>query len=506
MDNQPGSQTAKRHRIILLVIFVSSCLLLQSIRLSGDGLSYYAYLRSLLFDGDLDFTNEFQDYNPLGHATPDPTLKTKTGLVANPYAVGPAILWTPFVLAAHILSSVIGGDGSSVTGYEFQYVAGLVLGTNFYAFMGLLALYDVSTRFFARHPALIAVLAVWLGTPWVNYLYFEPGYAHVLSASLVAVFIWSHLDSRAQSGRQNRGCLAVRTGIVAGLMMLSRWQNAIFLVVPVLDILVGRFRGGTIDRKQMTLVIAQIFLLVGTAVLVFIPQVVVWHHVYGHWFVIPMGSGFVRLSSPSLLAVLFSPRNGLFSWTPLIPLSLLGMIALARRDRILAIGLLVAILAQWYLNASVVDWWGGSAFGGRRFIGSSAIFVLGLAGLLDAAWQNRTWRIVAMIGVISGMIWNILLWTQYAIGTPPVQSLTSLTQIYLGQFKYGLPNIYRLFGRSTWLDLALRSGLFKWEWKNVFVAFAWLVMLTLATYIAFRWWNHPGSIERLSRWRIKTWN
>src|SRR5262249_13538665 len=54
---------------ILAVVFVVSCLLLQSIRLSGDGLSYYAYARSLLFDGDLDFANEFQSYNPTHDAT-----------------------------------------------------------------------------------------------------------------------------------------------------------------------------------------------------------------------------------------------------------------------------------------------------------------------------------------------------------------------------------------------------------------------------------------------------
>ncbi|KAB2854351.1 MAG: hypothetical protein F9K46_17070, partial [Anaerolineae bacterium] len=71
---------------LVSAVFVASLLLLQSFQITGDGLSYYAYLRSLVFDRDLDFTNEFTDYNPAHHATPDPNLKTEVGKVGNPYA------------------------------------------------------------------------------------------------------------------------------------------------------------------------------------------------------------------------------------------------------------------------------------------------------------------------------------------------------------------------------------------------------------------------------------
>ncbi len=65
------------------------------IEFRADWALYYAPLRSLHFDGDIDVTNEWE---ALGFPQP---VKTETGLADNKQPLGPALLWSPFYYTAH---------------------------------------------------------------------------------------------------------------------------------------------------------------------------------------------------------------------------------------------------------------------------------------------------------------------------------------------------------------------------------------------------------------------
>src|SRR5437667_11954031 len=66
-----------------------------------DGHGYYAWLRSLLIDGDWSFDNEFDEHNPLGDFVPPRDARTDRGLRANQWSVGPACLWAIAVVPGH---------------------------------------------------------------------------------------------------------------------------------------------------------------------------------------------------------------------------------------------------------------------------------------------------------------------------------------------------------------------------------------------------------------------
>ena len=77
--------------------------------INGDAIQYYAYLRSAVFDHDLDFTNDYTHGGPaLGTL---PLLVHRAQLrgahlaspvrPGNPWAAGVAILWAPTFLIAH---------------------------------------------------------------------------------------------------------------------------------------------------------------------------------------------------------------------------------------------------------------------------------------------------------------------------------------------------------------------------------------------------------------------
>jgi hypothetical protein len=65
-------------------------------RLQSDGFYYFAYLRSIAFDRDVNFMN---DYRMLGLGDKAYLFQpTRTGHAESAWTIGPAILWSPFVL------------------------------------------------------------------------------------------------------------------------------------------------------------------------------------------------------------------------------------------------------------------------------------------------------------------------------------------------------------------------------------------------------------------------
>src|SRR5713226_7179674 len=61
----------------------------EGLVIRSDGLGYYAWLRSLLIDGDWSFDNEFDDHNPLGDFVTPGDNRTENGRRRNQWSVGP---------------------------------------------------------------------------------------------------------------------------------------------------------------------------------------------------------------------------------------------------------------------------------------------------------------------------------------------------------------------------------------------------------------------------------
>src|SRR5262249_29946619 len=75
-----------------------------------NGLGYYAWLRSLLHDGDWEFDNEFDEHNPLRNYVPPKTYRTPINRRANQWSVGPACVWAGAVMPGHFLLRACGGS------------------------------------------------------------------------------------------------------------------------------------------------------------------------------------------------------------------------------------------------------------------------------------------------------------------------------------------------------------------------------------------------------------
>ena len=378
--------------------FVLLSLYLQPQRIASDGIFYYAPLRSIVIDRDLDFENE---YRILG-AQPGYFNPTITGRLPNNFSIGPALLWTPAFLVAHGVAKL---GLYRPTGFGYPYFTLVATMTVLYGFCGVVWTYRLARAYTKSQAALVAALFVWLGSFHLWYMVYEPSMSHAPAmATVAALLLFAH------RGVQGWKSFAL-AGAIGGVVVLMRWQNAVYLPVVLL---VSWMQHGRPKWKEVA--------AFGSAILVvFMPQSLYWNALYGRFFLLPQGSGYVQWFSPEFEAILFSARHGLLSWSPIVFFGLLGVVGLARRAPALALGLVISGFLSLYVNACVQDWWGGASFGSRRFDGLLPTVVLGLSVVLE--WlvvmvRRHPWLSVTSV-FLPLVVWNWLLMGIYFRGAIP---------------------------------------------------------------------------------------
>jgi hypothetical protein len=376
----------------------------------GDATHHFVQLRSAVFDGDLHFQNEYTDiYRPRGGKPGTEWIDrdfTATGHVRNYMPVGPALLWAPLYLLAtgvHFLLA-LAGLTSRPDGYEWTLqltpgVTGIAAST-----AAAWLSWRMAARVCGSASAAVAAIAAWIGTHALYYSLVSPAYSHAPSMLTSALFFsaWFAWRSELTIGR------AGVWGLLVGVATLMRWQDAVFILAPLIDI--------ARSPRPWTFRLAAAGVLGAAAFIPFVPQMLVWFTLYGTPFTVPQGPAFMDWWSPHPLAVLFSDRHGLFSWAPLLGLSVIGLASFVRTTPSVKVPLVVVMLASWYVNAAVSDWWAGEAFGARRFLSLFPLFVLGLAVWLDRAAGQPARAAIGRVAVLSVfVVANLLLLLQYQL-------------------------------------------------------------------------------------------
>jgi hypothetical protein len=376
--------------------------------LFGDAVHHFVQLRSLVFDHDLDFRNEYvRLYRLEGEIKGSEWLSselTVTGHVRNYMPIGPALLWLPLYLLAAAAQGALAWAGWAAPPDGFNPVLQLVPGVT--GILGAGAATWISLRlagrFTDRGSASAAALGVWLGTHALYYSLVSPAYSHAASMLTSSCLFAYWLRVRETPTVASFAGI----GALVGVCSLMRWQDASFLVLPAIDLL--RWRAPLTRRSAGALAT-----LAAWAV-VFSPQMAIWNVLYGAPLAIPQGPSFMQWTSPHLIAVLFSDGHGLFSWAPLLLVSVAGLCTFTARHRAAGLSILAASAIAWYINAAVADWWAGEAFGARRFLSLYPLFVLGLAVWLHQPALRRPapGRLAAVIVLVAV---NGLLFVQYEL-------------------------------------------------------------------------------------------
>ena len=379
--------------------------------ISSDGLGYYAYLPAFIIDRDVTYKKVTErETKILGYKRYKPSYLVKSGdRVVNKYFAGEALLLLPFFLLATIFSWI---GGIEITGYSFFFQLFTGIGALFYLFLGLFYLKKILDHLKIR-PVLTAIIlpAVLLGTNLFYYALWQPSMSHVYSFFAINGFLWQVCLTIRDRRRQN----FLLSGLFLGLTVLIRPTNGIVIfLIPFLFNMKEEIRtlAGFLREKKMALI-----LFLGSFFLVVCIQFILWHIQTGHWIIWSYKDEGFYFRNPEWSNVLFSFRKGLFIYTPLIFLSMLGLVRLLFVNRIRFFSMTFFIIVSTWIIASWWNWYYGDSFGARAFLDYNGIYALLLALLLDHKWKKGSTFLVTGVLFIFVAINLLQTWqfTQYII-------------------------------------------------------------------------------------------
>ncbi len=345
--------------------------------IGGDGRGYYAYLPVVFMHQSLDFSEIARIEQSGGNKLTNKHYYLKQGeKLINKYTAGTALLILPFFLFSWLLSLICGLD---VNGYSIIFQYGVLLASVFYAWLGLVFTSKILLRIgFRKMRALLSCILILLGSNLFFYTFLHPSTSHVYSFSMMAVFLYYLL----QFFQRNRLSDLLFTSMALGLSVLIRPFNflGIFLVFFLADNLSGilrKVRESLMCSKKLTIALIPFLSVISIQLcinLIQSGQLFQWSY---------KNEGFY-FDNPQILNVWFSFRKGLFIYTPLILISLLGLIPLYRQSRFRALSALFFFLLISYFISSWWNWYYGDSFGMRPYIDYYPFFAILLAYLISS--------------------------------------------------------------------------------------------------------------------------
>ena len=157
----------------LTIAFLLSLVLVNPY-VRSDGNGYYAWLVSPIIDGDFDFENQYRHADPFfqllmfeENRQPRPDMLTRTGRLGNQWSVGPAILWLPWFLTAHVgvQAARLWSPALPADGYSWPYRYACAIGTACYGWLALVFARRAAELVGRGATAPVAGVLAWLATP-----------------------------------------------------------------------------------------------------------------------------------------------------------------------------------------------------------------------------------------------------------------------------------------------------------------------------------------------------
>lgn len=465
----------------------------------ADVCVYYSYLRSLAFDHDLEFSNEYAlwSYN-------DAPI-TQTGHRLNQGSIGPSFFWAPFFGLAHVYAlggRALGFADYAPDGFSTPYFRSMLPATLTVAIVGAWSLASAMAQRVRPQVAGLAVLGAVLTSPVLFYAFVQPGMAHGIAFGLAAAALGMAL--RVERSPSLRGWIIL--GALTGLLTLVRFQAVCFAVVPVAVALRVWHR-----QRRFSWIAAG----AAAALAAVLPQIAAWLIIYGSPLVVgpgmrESGGAWFHLTSPRFVSVLISADHGFFSWTPGM---LVGVVALMlgwRRWGVLSVAGVLTLLVTAWVNGALVGWNGSDAFGARRFDLIVPFAALGFATLLEAAISAPLAVPAAVIGFLC--VWNIgfmALWRQGAFpkAAPATELFTHQAKLAHDKSKSWLGSLIGPYGRSLAYDYFVGRYFFWSDNRNGQVDLAqldrsvltgaWSAPRNAAGFPEYRQITGPGACVRL---------
>ncbi len=314
-------------------------------------------------------------------------INTAKQKIETKYYSGTALLQTPFFYISHLLAKPLGFEAN---GFSKIYAYGLYFAGIVYAYLGLFFLYHFLKKQLSPTISFLSVLLLFASTNLFYYSIDAPGMSHVYSFFVFSLIIYL----TPQFIERNSTATSIFYLVLLMLAVLIRPTNLLIALFP--------FIYNLNSYKELPTRIQQLIkpgkdYLIGllAAFVIAIPQLLYWKSISGNLLNDAYkNETFSNWNSPKLLEVWFSTNNGLFTYTPIVFLFLIGIYVLQKKYKTMAFTILFTFLILSYVLASWWNWWFGCSFGARSFVEYYALLIIPFAYLLKAASEKKALLII----------------------------------------------------------------------------------------------------------------
>ena len=349
-----------------------------------DGLGYYQWLPSAFVTGKFDWMLWCH--------------KISEHTAISLYSLGVSVLELPFFLISQGLTSLFGYPN---TGISPPNAVAMMASTATYAGLGAVFSFKLAQRFSTTPASLLAVLAIFAGSNLFYYATDQPLMSHVYSYFLIALFCWCSL--RIIDGpRKTHVVLFLFSG---ALLVLVRQMNVVVFLFPVWMAWTsaGGIKGAWRNLFQYRSVFIAGLLL---GLIPWLLQSIYWHYITGHWYANGYAYSDEHFEFDKMVPgkVLFSPRNGWFTYSPIFFIVIATLLLNAWRDRRTARPLLIIFLLIVLIYSAWWCWWLGGAYGHRGLVDLYGLLAIPFAwffrSVMRRSWSFRIFTTVLIIALV----------------------------------------------------------------------------------------------------------
>lgn len=286
-----------------------------------------------------------------------------------------------------------------------------------------------------RFRAVVArwvVVALFLGSHLFYYTVDSGAMSHVYSFALFSALLVLLDRTEAAHSKSHLAWLVLLIGFVAGLILVIRPTNAIFLLFAFLA---GADGWRTFGAKfAFWLTPFRLFLLAGGMLLALAPQLVYWKYLSGNWIYYSYQQEGFKWLNPALLKFLFSPAGGLLVYAPIYWLMVPGWWLWLRAKPFAASWALLCFLLATYVFSCWHSWSYGGSFGARPLVEYLVLSAPALAFYVKACVEaSKVWRISGIALLLVLTFWSVkftLSFNKYFFGTGDWDWDTYLTILF----------------------------------------------------------------------------
>lgn len=361
-------------------------------RIMWDIFGYYLYLPATFIYHDpliTDiswFSTLFDTYQP--SSTPYQIWSAREGTQLIKYSMGMAILYLPWFLIGHLFAFL---TGAPMDGMSDPYQYAVATGSFVYVFIGIFYLRKILVRLFSERLAILGIVLVVLGTNFLQISTNNTLTPHPYQFTLYALVFWNVIrwyDTREKKFLYGFAVfwaisLLARPSSFVLFPIVAYWQCANFSDIKI------RTRWWFKEGRKNLIKVAIVMFVVA------LPQMVYWMFTTGKPLFYSYQSDGFDFLTPYIAEVLWSYRKGWWLYTPIMILSLIGLLPLWKNNK--SIGLPMAMF--WFFNLYVVSswncWWYGGSFGHRAFIDAYPLYMVSIVAFVQWVW-TKNW--IAKLG------------------------------------------------------------------------------------------------------------